>query len=386
MNDIKWMSRALQLAQKGRYTARPNPCVGCVLVSTKDNTEQVIGEGWHYRAGEPHAEVNAIADAKLYQRSTSNSTAYVTLEPCNHTGKTGPCSKALIAAGVSRVVYGMKDPNPLVAGSGLETLLGAGIIVDGPVLEEQAYNLNQGFIGRMLNNRPRVRCKIASSLDGRTAMANGESQWITGAQARADVQKLRAASCAIVSGIGSVLQDNSRLTLRDGELKLLNIQDVMQNPPIRVLLDASLKIPLDAAILSPDAKTLMIVSEQTYHDRRDKIAQLIAMGDHISLESVPIDGDGKLSLERVLAVLANRGCNEILIESGSKLAGAFLQQDLVDELIVYQAPVFLGHTARQMFDLPLEHMSQKRELEVIDRRQLGEDTRIIARLRCASRA
>lgn len=386
MNDIKWMSRALQLAQKGRYTTRPNPCVGCVLVSTKDDVEQVIGEGWHYRAGEPHAEVNAIADAKARQHSIRNSTAYVTLEPCNHMGRTGPCSKALIAAGVTRVVYGMKDPNPLVAGSGLETLLGAGVIVDGPLLEAQAYELNQGFIGRMLGNRPRVRCKIASSLDGRTAMANGESQWITGVQARSDVQKWRAASCAIVSGIGSVLQDNSRLTLRVDELKLSNIQDVMQNPPVRVLLDASLKIPLDAAILSPDAKTLLIVSEQTYHSERDKIATLIALGDHISLERVPIDDKGKLSLERVLAVLADRGCNEVLIESGSKLAGAFLQQSLVDELIIYQAPIFLGHKARQMFDLSLDHMSQKKELEVIDRRQLGEDTRIIARLRREDRA
>ncbi len=381
MNDSKWMSRALQLAQKGRYTARPNPCVGCVLVAVKDGVESVIGEGWHYRAGEPHAEVNAIGDAQLKQHSTQGSTAYVTLEPCNHIGKTGPCSKALVAAGVGRVVYGMKDPNPLVAGSGLETLLGEGIKVDGPVFEEQARALNQGFISRMLNNRPRVTCKIAASLDGRTAMANGESQWITGPEARGDVQKLRAASCAIVSGIGSVLQDDSRLTLRESELKLSNVRDVIQNPPLRVLLDASLKIPLDAAILSADAKTLVVVSEQTYHSEHNKIAKLLAVGDHVSLVSVAIDENSKLSLEGVLKVLADRGCNEVLIESGSKLAGAFVQQNLVDELVVYQAPVFLGHAARQMFDLPLEHMSQKKELDVIDRRQFGQDTRVIVRLK-----
>ncbi len=386
MNDIKWMSLALQLAQKGRYTARPNPCVGCVIVAIKDNVEQVIGEGWHYRSGEPHAEVNAIADAQLNRNVINGSTAYVTLEPCNHTGKTGPCSEALVCAGVSRVVYGMKDPNPLVAGSGLKTLLEAGIRVDGPVLEEQAYALNRGFVGRMLHNRPQVRCKIATSLDGRTAMANGESQWITGKQARGDVQKWRAASCAIVSGIGSVLQDDSRLTLRACELHLDNAQDIIQNPPLRVLLDASLKIPLDAAILSADAKTLVIVSEQTYDSDRDKMAKLLALGDHISLASVAVDDESKLLLENVLALLASRGCNEVLVESGSKLAGAFLQQNLIDELIIYQAPVFLGHTARQMFDLPIEHMSQKKVLEVIDRRQLGQDTRIVARLMCGNKA
>jgi diaminohydroxyphosphoribosylaminopyrimidine deaminase/5-amino-6-(5-phosphoribosylamino)uracil reductase len=378
MNDIKWMAYALQLAKKGRYTARPNPCVGCVLVATTNGVEHIVGQGWHYRAGEAHAEVNAINDARKNKHNTKNAVAYVTLEPCVHKAKTGPCTQALIAAEISRAVYGMEDPNPLVAGQGLQALIDAGISVDGPLLEQEAKALNKGFVRRMLVKKPWVRCKIAASLDGRTAMASGESQWITGSEARADVQKWRASSCAIISGIGSVLQDDSRLTIRKDQLCLPNVDDVLANPPLRVLLDTHLQIPLDAAILKPDAKTLLIVSRQTLDAAQAKIANILELGDHLSVISVSVDEDNKLSLPEVLSALAKLDCNEVLLESGSKLAGAFLQKELVDELVIYQAPIFLGHKARPMFDLPLDKMSQKKTLKIIDQRSFGEDTRMIA--------
>jgi diaminohydroxyphosphoribosylaminopyrimidine deaminase/5-amino-6-(5-phosphoribosylamino)uracil reductase len=378
MNDIKWMAYALQLAKKGRYTARPNPCVGCVLVATTNGVEHIVGQGWHYRAGEAHAEVNAINDARKNKYNTKNAVAYVTLEPCVHKAKTGPCTQALIAAEISRAVYGMEDPNPLVAGQGLQALIDAGISVDGPLLEQEAKDLNKGFVRRMLVKKPWVRCKIAASLDGRTAMANGESQWITGSEARADVQKWRASSCAIISGIGSVLQDDSRLTIRKDQLCLPNVDEVLANPPLRVLLDTHLQIPLDAAILKPDAKTLLIVSRQTLDAAQAKIAKILELGDHLSVISVSVDEDNKLSLPEVLSALAKLECNEVLLESGSKLAGAFLQKELVNELVIYQAPIFLGHKARPMFDLPLDKMSQKKTLKIIDQRSFGQDTRMIA--------
>lgn len=235
-DDHRFMARALRLAERGLYTTMPNPRVGCVLVKN----QQIIAEGWHVRAGEGHAEVNAL---RIAAEQARGATAYVTLEPCNHTGKTGPCSQALIDAGVARVVYAMEDPNPLVSGRGLERLAAAGIEVDGPLFEEQARALNPGFITRMERKRPLLRCKMAMSLDGRTAMASGESKWITSPKARADVQRLRAASCAIVTGIGSVLQDNSQLTLRARELGLPRAEDIARRQPLRVILDSRLQLP-----------------------------------------------------------------------------------------------------------------------------------------------
>ncbi len=372
--DSQWMAHALCLAKRGRYTARPNPCVGCVLVKVNQGQSKVVGEGWHYRAGEPHAEVNAIAAAGI---EAKGATAYVTLEPCNHQGRTGPCTQALIRAGVERVVYAMQDPNPLVAGQGLSTLKDAGVKVDGPLLETEARALNLGFISRMERQRPWVRFKVAISLDGRTAMANGESQWITGTAARADVQKWRARSSAIVSGIGSIVQDNSRLTLRKDALKLPNAADVIQNPPLRVLLDSQLTVPLDAEILSSEAKTLVITTSDTIAQKQDKMAKF---GNHVLVEAVPIDSSGKLSLQHVLALLAHHECNEVLLETGSKLAGAFLQQNLIDEFLIYQAPLILGSEARPMFELPLQHMVDGRRLDVIDKRDIGGDQRMIARM------
>jgi diaminohydroxyphosphoribosylaminopyrimidine deaminase/5-amino-6-(5-phosphoribosylamino)uracil reductase len=372
--DTLWMSRAIQLAERGRYTARPNPCVGCLLV--KDHS--VIGEGWHYRAGEAHAEVHAIGAASV---SISGATAYVTLEPCHHQGQTGPCTQTLIDAGVSRVVYGMQDPNPLVAGQGLAALAAAGIDVDGPVLESEARALNPGFISRMERQRPWLRCKLASSLDGRSAMASGESQWITGPAARADGQLWRARSAAIITGIDSVLLDNSRLTLRKAELALDNSEDVIAQPPLRVVLDSTLRISLDAAILQGEAPSLVICTEETKIHNRHQFQRLASdFGESVSVVALAGDEAGRVPLAEVLSLLANTyHSNEVLLEAGATLSGAFFQQGLIDELIIYQAPVLLGSAARPMLALPLETMADKFSLDLLDKRQLGQDQRIIAR-------
>lgn len=374
-DDKQWMSRALQLAERGRYTAKPNPCVGCVIVA--DGV--LIGEGWHHKAGLAHAEVNALASAAA---KASGATAYVTLEPCNHQGRTGPCTQALISAGVSRVVFAMQDPNPLVAGQGLEVLRQAGISVDGPLLEAEARSINPGFISRMERQRPWVRCKMATSMDGRTAMASGESQWITGPAARADVQRWRAQSSAIVTGINSVLLDDSRLTLRRGELHLPEFADLdsaFELAPLRVVLDSQLRIPLDAAILSDEAETLVLTLPSTIEEQAEKVAALRALGSHIKLEAVAANSGGELCLQALLDLLAKRECNEVLLETGATLAGGFLRSDLIDELIIYQAPVLMGSDARPMMALPLENMAEKKNLLIIDRCDIGQDQRILAR-------
>lgn len=371
--DTRWMSRAIQLAAQGRYTARPNPCVGCVLVNDQGKK---VGEGSHYRAGEAHAEVNALHQAGENARGA---TAYVTLEPCNHRGKTGPCTQALINAGIGRVIYGMTDPNPLVAGKGLARLAAAGVTVDGPLLETQCRELNPGFIARMEHKRPWVRGKLASSLDGRTAMASGESQWITGPAARADVQLWRARSCAIVTGIDSVLQDDSRLTLRESELRLNNAADVMKRPPLRVVLDSQLRIPLSAAVLQGEAKTLVWTTAEAARAQAQKCEQLNAL-EGVSVVVGEADNGGRVDLMALLQSLAaDYECNTVLVETGARLMGAFWQQNLLDELVLYQAPVLLGSSARPLVDLPLTTMATKSELTIIDRRQLGPDQRIIAR-------
>lgn len=371
-SDYQWMSHALQLAERGRYTARPNPCVGCVIVKN----QRMLGEGWHYRAGEPHAEIHALAAAGV---ESHKATAYVSLEPCSHYGKTAPCCQALIDAGVERVVYAMEDPNPQVAGSGIQQLRGAGIQVDGPLLEPEAHAVNPGFISRMARQRPWVRCKLAASLDGRTAMANGESQWITSPAARADVQLWRARSCAIITGIESILQDDSRLTLRAEQLPLSNASDVLALSPLRVVLDSQLRISLDAAILKSPAPTLLVATETNINRQRDKISHLKAM-PMVKLLFLPEVNPGRFSLSSLLKHLAsNYACNEVLLEAGAVLAGAFLQAKLVDEIILYQAPVLLGSRARPLFDLDIQQMANKKTLNIIDIRQIGPDQRIISR-------
>ena len=359
--DTGMMARALQLARRGQYSARPNPHVGCVLV--RDG--QVVGEGYTQPAGGNHAEIEALQAAG----DAAGTTAYVTLEPCSHHGKTGPCADALVNAGVARVVAAMQDPNPLVAGQGLEKLRCAGVQVECGLLEGEARQVIPGFVARMSRGRGRVRAKLAMSLDGRTAMASGESQWITGPGARQDVQRLRAASCAIVTGVGTVLADNCALTVRPGELGLDIVQADLatRRQPLRVVLDSRLRTPADAKILDGSAPTLLCYGGGVV------IPGSLAQG-HAELLAVS-GGDDGLDLAAVLAALDRRQCNEILVESGPRLAGALLQAGLLDELIVYMAPVLMGDLARPLLHLPLDRMAQKVPLQVADVRRVGKDWR-----------
>lgn len=361
--DLHYMARAIQLAENGRYSTMPNPRVGCVLV--RDG--EVVGEGWHERAGQGHAEVNALAQAG---EQACGATAYVTLEPCSHTGKTGPCCAALGEAGVARVVYAMQDPNPQVSGRGVRFLQQAGVQVDGPVLERAARQLNLGFIRRMETGRPWVRCKMAMSVDGRTAMASGESQWVTGPAARSDVQRLRAQSCAIITGIGSILHDDSSLTVREHELKVPNAGLAAAIQPLRVVLDSNQQLRADAKVLQSPAQCL-VVSAQPKPDSaltEQGVAQL-------SLAGV----DGRVDLRQLLIELGRRQCNEVLVEAGAQLAGAFLRQGLLDEIIIFMAPKLLGSSARPLFELPLEQMAGQVPLTITDMRAVGDDWRITIR-------
>jgi diaminohydroxyphosphoribosylaminopyrimidine deaminase / 5-amino-6-(5-phosphoribosylamino)uracil reductase len=361
--DHEYMSRAISLAQKGRYTTMPNPRVGCVIV--RDGS--IVGEGWHRRAGEGHAEINALADAG---EQALGATAYVTLEPCSHSGKTGPCCEALINAGVARVVYAMEDPNPLVAGRGLERLKAEGIEVAGPLLEKEAWELNPGFIRRMESGRPFVRCKMAMSLDGRTAMASGESKWVTGPSARADVQKLRARSCAVITGIGSILLDDSSLTVREEELRLDNAREAAHLQPLRVVLDSNQQLRIDRKVVQSPPATL-VVSAKAEPD-----PDLMDSG----LEQIALPGaDGRVDLLALLQELGRRQCNEVLVEAGANLAGAFLRRGLIDELVIYMAPKLMGSNARPLFELPLQTMSAQLPLTISDIRAVGNDWRITAR-------
>lgn len=354
--DIEWMTRALRLAARGLYTTTPNPRVGCVIV----NNGQVVGEGAHLKAGEPHAEVHALRAAGEQARGA---TAYVTLEPCSHFGRTPPCADALVNAGVSRVVVAMQDPNPLVAGNGIARLQAQGIAVTVGVCETQARALNPGFIQRMTQQRPYVRLKVAASLDGRTALANGHSQWITSAAARKDVHHWRAQSCAIVTGIASILQDDSSLTVRD-------VNTLRQ--PLRVIVDSQLRIPIDAKVLQ-DGNALVAYAQGD----AAKLEMLQVMG--VRTLQAP-NAQGQVDLAALMQALTALPCNEVLIEAGATLNGAFMQSGLVDELLLYYAPKLMGHSARGMFALPaLAQMSDVRDLNILDVRQFGQDIRIQAK-------
>lgn len=349
------MAQALHLAERGLYSTSPNPRVGCVLV--KDGKQ--VAEGWHERAGEAHAEVHALRAAGVAARGA---TAYVTLEPCSHHGRTPPCADALIAAGIARVVVAMQDPNPQVAGQGIARLQQAGIEVECGLMEASARALNPGFISRMSRGLPLVRSKIAMSLDGRTALKNGESQWITGASARRDGHHWRARSCAVLTGIGTVLADDAQLTVRD-------VATTRQ--PLRVVLDSALRMPLTARILQ--GGNVLI-----YTAIRDaqKIAALVNAGAKV--EVLPA-GNGKVDLLACLKDLAARGCNEVLVEAGFTLNGALLKAGLIDELVLYLAPQLLGDMARGMAQLgELTRLDQRVELAWQDVRQIGSDLRIIA--------
>ncbi|WP_415890055.1 bifunctional diaminohydroxyphosphoribosylaminopyrimidine deaminase/5-amino-6-(5-phosphoribosylamino)uracil reductase RibD [Neptuniibacter sp. SY11_33] len=364
VSDREYMARAIQLAKEGLYTTQPNPRVGCVLVKQGN----ILGEGFHYRAGEGHAEVNALRAAG---DEAKGATAYVTLEPCSHYGRTPPCSDALIKAGVTRVVAAMVDPNPQVAGRGMTMLREAGIEATSGLLEESARTLNPGFIKRMETGLPFVRVKSAISLDGRTAMASGESKWITGPAARGDVQKLRAQSSVILTGIGSILQDDSALTVREEQLNLPNVADVVQKQPLRVVLDSHLQMPLTASILKQPGRTLIATCTD------DTIAKNKLKDAGAEVLVMPAE-NGRVALLPLLRLLASEEqCNDLLVETGSVLAGAFVEQKLADELHVYMAMKLLGSQAKPLFELPLTKMSEQVELQMLDSRMLGDDLKLI---------
>lgn len=356
-SDHQHMAQALRLAARGLYTTSPNPRVGCVIV----RGEQVVGEGWHERAGEPHAEVHALRQAGELARGA---TAYVTLEPCSHYGRTPPCADALIQAGVGRVVVAMQDPNPLVAGRGLALLREHGIETAAGLMEPQARDLNPGFISRMERQRPWVRAKIAASLDGRTALANGASQWITGAAARRDGQRWRARACAILTGVGTVLADNPRLTVRELDIG---------RQPLRVIVDSRLRTPLSAAALQDGA--LIVCCD----DSLLQAASLRAVGAEVL--ALP-GGDGMVDLEALLVELGRRNVNELHIEAGARLTGELLRLKRVDELLLYFAPTLLGSAGRGMFDFPaLTEMHQRIDLDILELSHVGQDIRLRARAR-----
>ncbi|WP_122983295.1 bifunctional diaminohydroxyphosphoribosylaminopyrimidine deaminase/5-amino-6-(5-phosphoribosylamino)uracil reductase RibD [Halomonas caseinilytica] len=364
----RWMARALRLARHGLYTTAPNPRVGCVLVKEG----RVIGEGWHERAGEPHAEIHALRNAGEAARGA---TAYVSLEPCSHQGLTGPCAEALVEAGVAKVVVAMRDPNPLVAGRGIERLRRAGVEVEEGVLENEARALNPGFIARMARGRPFVRMKMAMSLDGRTAMRSGESQWITGPCARREVQRLRARSSVIMTGVESVIFDNSRLTVRAEQLELDNAEAIATRQPLRVVVDSRLRLPLAAACLREPGRTLVATVEDSDGEHRERLEQAGA-----EIVVLPAEEGGRVDLTALLSHLAtHESANEVLLETGATLAGAMLDAGLVDEMQLFVAPTLLGGEARPLFELPgLTRMDEQRPLEIHDIRAVGDDWRIIA--------
>ena len=348
--DHAHMARALQLAARGLYTTSPNPRVGCVIV--KDG--HVVGEGWHERAGTPHAEVHAL---KAAGNAARGATVYVTLEPCSHHGRTPPCAEALIQAGVGRVVAAMTDPNPLVAGGGISMLTLAGIEAEVGLMQAEARALNPGFVSRMARQRPWVRLKTARTLDGKTALTNGQSQWITGEAARADVQHLRARACAILTGSGTVLADNPRMNVRDFDIG---------RQPLRVVVDSALRTPADATILPA-----LIACHHA--DPAKRVALERAGAEVIELPGA----DGRVDLVALLTLLAQRGVNELHVEAGAALNGALLAAGLVDEWVAYVAPMAVGDDARGLFAQPaLTSLADAARFRLADVRQLGEDLRL----------
>ncbi len=366
--DHRYMARAIRLARNGLYSTHPNPRVGCVLV--RDG--EIVGEGWHRRAGGPHAEREALAAAGERARGAA---AYVSLEPCCHHGRTPPCSDGLIEAGVSRVVAAMRDPNPLVAGKGMAQLADAGIAVESGLLEQEAQALNPGFVKRMTEGLPLVRCKLAMSLDGRTAMADGESKWITSDAARRDVQRLRARSEAVVTGIGTVLADDPSMNVRLEAAQLPGLEsgdDIIQ--PLRVVLDSRLRMSPQSRMLELPGNTLLLCADEDV----EKTRALESAGAEVtSVAQV----NGRVDLHAAMRILAERDVNEVLLETGPTLAGSALAAGLVDELVIYMAPHLMGDMARGLFSLPaLRHMHQRIDLEISDIRALGKDWRITARI------
>jgi diaminohydroxyphosphoribosylaminopyrimidine deaminase / 5-amino-6-(5-phosphoribosylamino)uracil reductase len=364
--DHLHMAQALRLAATGRYSTAPNPAVGCVLL---DANGVVVGEGWHHRAGQPHAEVFALRAAAVRARG---GTAYVTLEPCSHHGRTPPCTEALIEAGVRRVVAAMQDPNPRVAGDGLRQLEAAGIATAVGVLEREARELNRGFVARMTRGRPWVTVKIGGSADGRTALADGSSQWITSEPARADVQRLRARASAIVTGIGTALADDPALTVRDRTL------DLGGRVPLRVVLDSRGRLEPDLKLARDGLPTLVFSSDAGARS----LARLAeAWSSALRIEPMPVDAAGRVDLNATLRRLAALECNEVVVEAGPQLAGSFLAAGLADEIVLYVAPTILGETAQPSFVLPqpLRALSERPQYCYHDVRRVGPDLRLTLR-------
>jgi diaminohydroxyphosphoribosylaminopyrimidine deaminase/5-amino-6-(5-phosphoribosylamino)uracil reductase len=356
--DYQFMADAIIEARKGQYNTSPNPAVGCIIT---DGTKKACG--FHEKAGLGHAEVNALKNAKAQGVNLAGSTCYVTLEPCSHFGKTPPCAEALSQSGVKRVVFGMFDPNPKVSGKGVAHLRACGIQVDGPLLEEEARQLNIGFFHRMATGLPWFFAKTASSLDGRTAMASGESQWITGKEARAEVQKLRAKSCAIITGIGTVLADDPQLNVRDSRFSL-NGHGIRQ--PLRVIVDSQCRIPLDAKLLNDGGKTLIAYAQ-------GDSKKLSALKEK-QIETVQLDdGQGKVDLSALLRFLGEKQCNTVMLEAGSTLLGSCLEQNLINEVKAFIALTLLGSKARPLATLPLTQMNQQIRFKKTDLQQVGQD-------------
>ena len=356
------------------YSTTPNPRVGCVIVKHG----QIVGTGLHEKPGHPHAEVNAL---QMAGEAARGAIAYVSLEPCCHHGKTPPCTEALISAGVAEVVFGMLDPNPVVGGKGIQSLRGAGIKVSGPLLEDESRALNRGFIKRMTEGLPYVRCKIAMSLDGRTAMASGESQWITGPAARADVQRLRAVACAVVTGVNTVLIDNPSLNVRPEQwqahdLSAAQLREIDSRQPLRVIVDSALRTPPQAKILTLPGDALVLTCSP-HGQHRQRFTETGAM-----LREVTTEQGGLVDLRAAMQTLAAEfSCNEVLLEAGPTLSGAMIKAGLVDEVIIYIGAMLLGSDAQPLLNLPgLRQMADRVRLDIIDVRTLDGDCRITARV------
>lgn len=363
-----FMSLALEQAQNALLISRPNPAVGCVLVKAN----KVVGTGFTQEAGSHHAEVMAINAAAA---AATGATAYVTLEPCSHYGQTPPCSLALINANIKRVVYGCQDANPKVAGQGLAQLKAAGIEVIGPVMQTECEAINAGFLQRVKTNKPHIINKMAMSLDGRTAMESGESQWITGPKARAQVHLLRATSCAVVTGVGSVLRDNPSMNARADELSSAGVADALikrLQQPLRVILDSQLRTPVSAKLFQHPGQVLIITGEQD----AKRHEPFKALGAQVKVSA--LNKHGKLDLAAVMSLLGQRQCNQVLVEAGAGLSGAFLEAGLTDHLIIFMAPKLLGSSARPLFNLPLEKMAEAYALNISNISPIGSDWRIDA--------
>ncbi|WOT06120.1 bifunctional diaminohydroxyphosphoribosylaminopyrimidine deaminase/5-amino-6-(5-phosphoribosylamino)uracil reductase RibD [Shewanella youngdeokensis] len=366
--DSQMMSLAIELAKKGLYTTRPNPCVGCVIV--KDSV--IVGEGYHIRAGGPHAEVYAL---NMASDDARGATAYVTLEPCSHYGRTPPCAKALIEHGISRVVIAVTDPNPQVSGRGISMLQAAGIQVDVGLLTDAAKQINLGFLSKMESGLPRVTVKLAASLDGKTALANGESKWITGPEARRDVQRLRARHCALVTGVETILADDPSLNVRHSELGSLasEIAPAEIHQPLRVVLDSKARLGAKLNLFNVPSP-ILLVSTCDYPESVKS-----AWPSHVNHQILPAK-NARIDLDALLKLLGQT-CNSVLVEAGATLAGAFVAEQRVDEIVLYQAMKLLGDKGRALLALPqFESMAQIPNINLIDERKVGRDTRLTLKM------